>query len=403
MPLRKHSHGQSARPAGLLSLLFACLFLLASCSGAAGGNGSHPVSPGPQSFSQPVALREIHMLDILHGWAITRDGMHLLRTTTGVTHWIDVTPGMGARLDRLDTGFFLDAFHAWTALVPGGTAAGTGALAIAATSDGGQSWSRTPLPDTCCSVTQISFVDALHGWCLVGGMMAANHEAIDILRTNDGGKSWISMTYVDGLSAETNGLPSVGDKTGLSFLNAITGWVTASNPIPNTAWLYRTRDAGSTWQPQTLPLPPGSQGQVTTSPPVFFNATSGVLPVALASSVDMEDTSDGGASWHATAPVSASSALLPSGLLGVVVAFRDANDGWIGNAPSPGDISVTSDGGYHWRLLFSGWDAGITSLTQIDFLSRLTGWVIGSTSSHTTFLLQTLDEGKTWKRVVVGM
>jgi photosystem II stability/assembly factor-like uncharacterized protein len=136
-------------------------------------------------------------------------------------------------------------------------------------------------PDQSMGDCQIALLNAQVGWLLVGKGTATGSEAVDVLHTSDGGANWKVISVSNYKTVNNSAaIPFGGDKSGLSFVNATTGWVTGFTPVDHFAWLYVTHDGGVTWQHQPIPLP-GDAFQVSTLPPIFFNATDGILPVVL--------------------------------------------------------------------------------------------------------------------------
>ncbi len=247
---------------------------------------------------------------------------------------------------------------------------------------------------------------------MVGKGVAAGSEAVDVLHTSDGGVTWkvISVTYYSNTANNPKGLPFGGDKSGISFVNTTTGWVTGFSPVSQFAWLYITHDGGVTWQHQSIPLPEDPDG-VSTLPPVFFNATDGILPVILpgpqSQALTIYVTHDGGASWSATTPVTtgATAGTWTGTLTAGTIDFVDAMHGWLAsntfavksnqymsNQYINSTVYRTSDGGQRWTQYTVRLNADIT---MIDFVSRAQGWAIDSAQA----LYQTTDGGQTWTKV----
>src|SRR5438067_568015 len=225
------------------------------------------------------------------------------------------------------------------------------------TSDGGQTWQKYSVQAEDSSRAQITAVDTQHGWLLNHIRGGPQAEIIEIFRTSDGGENWERVSRV--YPASTDGpppgkLPYGGSKSGLSFLNASTGWVTGSVIVNNFTWCFVTHDGGSTWNFQTLPpLPKGVSAQLSFMSPQFFTSSDGVLPVNLSSDTSsafgVYVTHDGGATWS-------SISLLPTSIASTD--FIDANHGWATNGPAHGGkgagistLYMTSDGGQHWTQL----------------------------------------------------
>ena len=180
-------------------------------------------------------------------------------------------------------------------------------------------------------------------------------------------------------------LPCSGKKTGMSFLNAMSGWMAGSVPVNGSTLLYRTNDGGMTWSPQSLELSADEQSALLSiTPPVFFTPTEGILPVSAntgsSTQLTVYVTQNGGTSWQRTTAVMAT-----------VWDVLDSKHGWASDGTH---LSATSDGGQHWMQLSS--PQGLHSLSHLDFVSSDMGWAIGSVQTAGPSLLKTTDGGRTW-------
>lgn len=340
-------------------------------------------STSAESVGGLSTLLSIHMIDATTGWALTEHAV--LYTSDGAVHWKDVTPS-DATLTRDSIADFRTASIASIA-----TSRPDGASTqVLHTADGGQTWQQAtiqmPFP------RQISFVDAHHGWLLAAVRpLGGAAEPVSIFRTADGGKTWTNVATA--LFADTDPpgrLPYGGQKSGMSFLNGSTGWVTGTVTLAKLAWLYVTHDGGSTWRQQSLPMPPEvSSARLSILSPTFFSATDGILPVFFsdvatesAIATDVYTTHDGGRTWESTAPIFAALPLL---------SFADMQQGWASDGTL---LYSTSDEGTHWLKLTP--NSSFKSIIQLDFVTDRVGWAISATASTSTTLLKTLDGGRTW-------
>ncbi len=344
---------------------------------------------GPENTLQVFgALSSIHMVDTQTGWAVTGKG-RIVRTTDGGVHWKDVTPKYPSSLPLADqqsvVADFLTSSMSWIAV----SNADAAATLLFRTSDGGQTWQKTTIPTAI--VTQITFIDSQHGWVLSKNPVSASAETVEVYSSTDGGGNWAMVSAAYAASTDTpppGQLPFGGTKTGLGFLNATTGWATGSFlTVKGYILLYATHDGGSKWYPQTLPLSSEeASSHLSISPPLFFTATDGLLPVSSdtenGSSIDFYVTQDGGASWKGTSPVVA---------LASDSDFIDVNHGWASDGTH---LYMTSDGGQTWTKLSPG--ANFKNVSRLNFVSSDTGWAIGSTADNLPSLLTTVDGGHTW-------
>ncbi len=383
------------------AMLFVSLVVLSGCGqngSETGGSGTATttiasVTTGPSG--KPILLQKIHMFNASAGWAVTynpSNASRILRTTTGVTHWQDVTPAISKQNAIIGGTDFFDALTAWVAVAINQD------VFVYRTVDGGKSWQKTKLPDQSVAPGQLFFLNARLGWMLAGKGAAMGSEAVDVLQTGDGGASWkIVAVSNNGTVNNPTAIPFGGDKSGLSFVNATTGWIVGSTPADNFVWLYVTHDAGATWRHQTLPLPPQAF-QISAFPPVFFNATDGVLPVIIPGPKRQNTviyiTHDAGASWQATTSV-------PASAFADTIDFIDIMHGWIAdntfdassNQYTNSTLYSTGDGGSHWTSHQVKLGTGIIML---DFVSPTQGWAIDSSQ----MLYQTTDGGQNWMKVL---
>lgn len=348
-------------------------------------NRTHSSSVGTSTKpgGGPTTLRSLHMIDASTGWALSTQS--ILRTTDGGVHWKDVTAS-GAALTRSTIADFLNAGVASVA-TPGPNAT---SIQVLHTSDGGQTWQHATIPMP--FPRSISFIDAQHGWLLAAVRLPQGAaEPVSVFRTTDGGQTWVRVASALFSDATPPGrLPYGGQKLGIGFLNALTGWVTGTVSLSNLAWLYVTHDGGLTWSQQALPMSPGAPSALlSVLPPTFFSATDGILPVnfadptterALATALYV--THDGGQTWQNTVPP-------PTPL--PILSIADMQHWWGTDGTV---LYLTDDGGSHWTRLSPG--APFEHIAYLDFVSDTIGWALSSTASASSLLLKTVDGGRTW-------
>jgi photosystem II stability/assembly factor-like uncharacterized protein len=196
--------------------------------------------------------------------------------------------------------------------------------------------------------------DADSGWAIGGVGRTGDH----VLTTADGGQTWRDVTPPEPAPADTS-LEALG-----YFASANSAWVTYRSQnemvIPASARIWRTQDAGQTWQP---------------SSPLDLQGLAEVY-------------------W-------------PSDLV-----FADAQNGWllvhVGAGMSHDYVALfhTQDGGQTWsRLLDPYGDSGIQACQKnaLVFPSAQNGWLTGDCGGVMAgaFLFQTSDAGQTWQPVTL--
>ena len=354
-----------------------------------------------------VNISTLHMLDQQTGWAMSDKGQ-VLRTTDGGLQWKNVSP---LQLTASPVGNVLnvsDVTHAWVATPWSGTShdwiastssdpphisvASTGedvsATQIFRTSDGGQTWQNCIVQTSV--VTQIAFINAQTGWLLSRHGISESTETVEVWHSSDGGQSWNQVAAALASSSDTPApghLPFGGKKSGLSFLDGQTGWITGSYAVAGLSLLYRTHDGGKTWYAQALRLSsPETTAQLAIAAPRFFSTTDGILPVSVNGAnthyIDFYVTHDGGNSWQRTAPIAASASISD---------FVDANYGWTSDGTH---LYASSTGGKQWTEIVT--NPALHNLSVLNFVTPTVGWAIGSTPNQGPALLKTSDGGQSW-------
>jgi photosystem II stability/assembly factor-like uncharacterized protein len=175
-------------------------------------------------------------------------------TADNGAHWKNVTPHAAGK-GKIADFFFLDTYRGWAIFEP--TAEQDPPLAripltLAATTDAGATWTKTPLTlrlkdylskDNLTyldeiEVSNIAFADAVHGWLLLAYKIGAHGHTSLLLVTSDGGKTWKKANSYPG--------PSLGD---MALVTPDQGWVFGGiepDGFPNS--LFVTRDGAKNWQ-----------------------------------------------------------------------------------------------------------------------------------------------------------
>ena len=338
----------------------------------------------PTPAGELFYLTALDMVSLSVGWALTPTTV--LRTTDGGATWVDVTPEDWDDSMVPTSGFFHNAEQAWLAQTdPVDFERGM----LYSTGDGGASWEAVEVP---FGAGMMSFIDNQNGWLMAGLGAGAGSQAIAIFATHDGGATWSEVYRRDTSEPEPPGeIPLSGMKQGITFRDLQHGWVTGSVPADDFVYLYATEDGGLSFQQRDIPLPPGmTTAMFSLAAPVFYNATQGVLPVNLftpeLSATVLYTTVDGGETWN------------PTTLVPVIGRFSmpTATDFmvWDGNI-----FYRSADGGQTWQEITP--DVNLDGMVStLDFVDAENGWVTWMDGDGNAGLMHTSDGGATWVELV---
>jgi photosystem II stability/assembly factor-like uncharacterized protein len=211
----------------LLPLLFGALLLIAP-----GSAGAEPISPRD--------FLEAEMVTGASGWAQTNQGVYW--TDDGGASWRDITPGDEHRRSPQAV-YFADPEHGWALAEEGDEPHPRPALF--ATSDGGRSWTRTPISIgsrySQAGDAYFSAVGAHRVFALVRESRNTAYSIGYMFESRDGGLRWHELSERP---------PHAGP---IVFSSARDGWLAEEGPDPA---LYRTRNGGRTWTEVRLPRAP---------------------------------------------------------------------------------------------------------------------------------------------------
>jgi photosystem II stability/assembly factor-like uncharacterized protein len=192
------------------------------------------------------------------------------------------------------------------------------------TADGAGTWQLLPstgIADARCK-RGLASADMTHA--LLTGSTPTDPAIV--YRTSDGGSTWQASGPLAGRSAAVYNMPGRPRAFGTAVLLDAT-------PSGQSRAVFRSQDSGATF------------GLVAAAPlveaPVAFVTPTRWLQLGPPGS--SQETTDGGASWHAyTTDYSQAAPIAPD------VVFGDAN---VGYATVRGSIQRTTDGGAHWTTI----------------------------------------------------
>ena len=323
-------------------------------------------------------------------WAIVESNLKprswLVRTSDSGRHWQGVTPPV----KLMSASAFVGTEAAWIesgALFPGRTAP------LYRTLDGGRTWRRVgSIPSEC----ELDFVDERHGWCIAVGA-AAGSETVRLFRTIDGGSTWslVSRTGLYGRGSTSRALPYECDKT-LAFSSARVGWA-ATFCNGGTPHLYTSRDGGARWHalapipiPKALRTPPAGEGLSLPAISGSRLAVSVSIGGSPRGATALATSANGGRSWQAR--------LVPGLLRYWTVDLIDVRHWLVSDGTT---LLSTDDAGQHWRR----WSAPVTMKDTVGaplalhFLSRRLGFAVPDGNGGP--LWRTYDGGTTWHPVKI--
>ncbi len=340
--------------------------------------------PGVQETVTPYYLLYLHFFDANIGWALDR--AYLMRTEDGGQTWINVLPGEQTP-GVASQAYFLDADHAW--LFIGSEVGSEGDLLW--TADGGQTWQTVSLS---FHPIRMQFLSPTEGYILSSLGVGAGSMAVALYHTTDGGLTWEQIFTNDpNLLDASDDVPLSGIKDGMTFRDAQTGWITGTVYADGEPYFYRTDDGGRTWEPQPLPLPEAfSQSQVLLEQPQFFNEQEGLMAATLLGEVNARvvyRTTDGGETWEVGFPLNAQGQ----------VAFASPQKAYLWEEVST--FYVTADSGQTWDRLQT--EIPHTESDQpfwLIFADEQHGWaVVMNVETGQERLFRTRDGGFTWEQL----
>lgn len=263
----------------------------ASGNGCVASSSTGYYTPDGQQWIQQNALAGLLAIDYVddtHAWAVGDMG-RIAATSDGGATWSEQTSGVDWRLVDVS---FLDTTTGW-ALGQDGRTLRTG--------DGGVTWETAGSCGSGTTYVTLQFVDELHGW--------AGSSGAGLWATVDGGDTW-----------QRQG-DSFIDARFIVFSDKDSGWAAS----PDATW--HTSDGGASWT-QTAPVPyPSTVALAGSGATLWRFDQSGVPSIS----------PDGGATWHTQSTASYAS-WSTTGILCIA-----GDEGWFSNGWS---LLHTSTTGY---------------------------------------------------------
>ena len=233
----------------------------------------------------------------------------------------------------------------------------------------------TGFTTTSRGIEQIQIIDANNVWATAYDGATTTNIVQEFTKTTDGGTTW------------TPGTINVGDTTlslsNITAVDASTAWVGAYNSASGGGSIWKTTDAGATWNQQNIGSFSGTASWLDGI--YFFDANIGVAfgdPITGSTTFEVYRTTDGGNTWNTV-----STPAITTGDFGYSGSFVGIGSNmWFTTAK--GKIYRTTNKGATWTKLNSpiaDFGAGdtTTSSGKIFFSDANNGIIIGSTISGT--------------------
>jgi uncharacterized protein (TIGR03437 family) len=158
-----------------------------------------------------------------------------------------------------------------------------------------------------------------------------------------------------------------------------------------SAAVYRSTDGGQSWQPLSIPLANGLNGQYPVSVFTLAPADPNVLYVASAIPAPVLRSADGGSTWTPGADINTS-----GGPTALAVDPTDPSTVWL--AAADGTLQKSTDGGATFQSTALGNDPGAYTIA-IDPANHLRVYAVAYNNNA---VWETSDGGATWSEALVG-
>lgn len=351
-----------------------------------------------------VQVGPTRMLSPSFGYTVayrTVDRNHHVKSTLGVFiydhgRWRKVTlPHL--RADAIDDIDFLDSHHGWIAAYDCASVK----VSLYRTGDGGRTWQALGVKgEHSCGggPTWLSFVDFEHGWM---EPVSPNGPTGALLRTSDGGQSWELVA-----SLERN-LPCLAP---IVFVSPTAGWMGRCD----NHRVYSTSDGGHSWRAALIRVarPPEVQ---QLDVPRFFGRTgveAATLGEVTANQSSLRERAvaflvshDKGRTWR----LRSERPVTPCTQYGGVfypsswpAAIASTGTWWIVSTGVKPLVQITDDAGRSWSTVVPrGLPRRACAVTSVSAANSRVSWVVARSSAYASWLYQTRDGGRTWRRVTL--
>ncbi len=362
-------------------------------SGPGAGRSAIARTRTPQSV-RLVAPGYVWFLNRTVGWVEDEYAQRLLMTTDAGRSWVNISPPELGRPQRvaqrsLAGVFFLSRSNFWAAVFDE-PSTGSAPVELLHTTDGGRHWIDIQSFPRDYGQVWIDFLNQQRGWVMVDQGAAMNVDPVTIYGTDSGGAHWTELASSSGpMWTGTPGAPTAGcDKTGITFSNAASGWITGD--CNGRVVLSHTVDGGARWRSLLLTSARTTLYSGYTFPPRFFGSKDGAFTAVFGSRNGYRaliyTTTTAGVTW-ATHALPGRPPAEQVDILSPTV--------WI--AHSRHTLYTTTNAGASWRpqptitgiLGFSG---------TLDFTTPADGWAILAAGS-THQLWHTTTGGRHWVRI----
>jgi photosystem II stability/assembly factor-like uncharacterized protein len=340
----------------------------------------------PHDFSAE-AWSGPHLITDEIGWVVTVASLY--RTTDGGRTWTDTAPPHDGPITEQAV---VDADTAFVASSQGSSSA------IAATHDGGASWSVASLPvEARFGLTLLLFHSPLVG----SVSFYRQDDRLQVYRTTDGGATFESPTIGSIPGREK----LAGRGNGVMWLNL----GKADNRPFDNDHLWMSSDGGATWQARRFPVARwvrADELKWIVGTPLISGDGRIVLAISDGDRTGLFRSDDDGRTWQELAAVPAP----PGGARNATYHVTDTD--WV-YTDEPGALLLTSDdAGQHWRALMGDQINGSDSYASPTHAWTFHGcsrkprpfgtrrpdpWCDGNTLA--SLLLETTDGGRSWHQL----